>query len=77
MATKELPPVGVSLSSDVEVLAACVKRYRARVRWIDPATGRRRSRSECFAEPEPGWARYGSTVCPGPHAGVSIRFRRQ
>jgi integrase len=52
MATKELPPVGVSLSSDVEVLAVGVKRYRARVRWIDPATRRRRSRSECFAEPE-------------------------
>jgi integrase len=49
MARPELPPVGVSMSADVEVLDGRPKPYRARVRWIDPATGRRKSKSECVA----------------------------
>jgi integrase len=40
-----LPPVGVALSSDVEERGGGRKRFRARVRWIDPATRRRYSRS--------------------------------
>jgi integrase len=46
------PPLGVSLSADVEVRPGRPKPYRARVRWIDPATGRRPSKSESFEEPE-------------------------
>jgi hypothetical protein len=52
MASNEAPPVGVALATDVEILSSGVKRYRARARWTDPATRRRRSVSECFADPE-------------------------
>lgn len=46
---KPIPaPVGLSLSEDVEVRAARQSPYRARVRWTDPTTMRRRSRSEAF-----------------------------
>jgi integrase len=47
MATPETPPIGVSLSTDIEELGRGTKPYRARVRWVDPATKRRRSKSEC------------------------------
>ncbi|GAA4470305.1 tyrosine-type recombinase/integrase [Phytohabitans houttuyneae] len=46
------PPLGVSLSADVEVRPGRPKPHRARVRWIDPATGRRTSKSESFEELE-------------------------
>jgi integrase len=46
MATAELPPIGVSLSPDVEVRPGRRNPYRARVRWVDPTTKRRRSKSE-------------------------------
>ncbi|MEV0314528.1 tyrosine-type recombinase/integrase [Nonomuraea fuscirosea] len=46
MAGKQLPPVGVPLSCDVEYRPDRRKPYRARVRWIDPVSKRRRSRSE-------------------------------
>lgn len=46
------PPPGAGLSSDVEYRGGRKAPYRARVRWIDPATKRRRSRSESFATPE-------------------------
>src|SRR5689334_18904452 len=39
-------PMGVSLSADIEYREGRPKPYKARVRWIDPATGRRRSVSE-------------------------------
>lgn len=39
-------PAGVSLSADIEYREGRPKPYKARVRWIDPATGRRRSVSE-------------------------------
>jgi integrase len=39
-------PVGVSLSADIEQRAGLVEAYRARVRWIDPVTKRRKSRSQ-------------------------------
>jgi integrase len=45
-------PTGVSLSSDVEPRPGRVEAYRARVRWIDPATKRRKSRSQTFASVE-------------------------
>nr|WP_086864336.1 site-specific integrase [Amycolatopsis lexingtonensis] len=42
-------PLGVSLSSDVEYRPGRPSPYRARVRWIDPVTKRRPSKSEAFA----------------------------
>jgi integrase len=47
-----MPPIGVPLSSDVEIREGRPKPYRARVRWIDPTTRQRRSKSESFGEPE-------------------------
>src|SRR5687767_7272621 len=47
------PPTGVPLSSDVEFLGpGRSKPFRARVRWVDPTTRRRRSKSECVASEE-------------------------
>ncbi|GAA4890909.1 site-specific integrase [Saccharopolyspora cebuensis] len=40
------PVLGIDLSSDVEYRPNRAKPYRARVRWNDPHTGERRSRSE-------------------------------
>ena len=42
-------PVGVPLSADVEHRADRPEPYRARVRWIDPATKRRKSKSQACA----------------------------
>lgn len=45
-----LPPAGVRLHADVERRrGAAADGYRARVRWYEPGTDRRRSRSETFA----------------------------
>jgi integrase len=52
MGADRLPPIGVSLSADVEFRDGRPKPYRARVRWIDPTTKRRPSKSESFATPE-------------------------
>jgi integrase len=41
-------PLGVSLSADIEHRPDRAQPYRARVRWIDPATLQRRSKSEAF-----------------------------
>jgi hypothetical protein len=41
-----LPPLGVSLSEDIEYRAGFPNPYRARVRWKDPQTKRRVSHSE-------------------------------
>ena len=44
-------PVAVSLSADIEYRADRPEPYRARVRWIDPATKRRKSKSQaCSSE---------------------------
>jgi hypothetical protein len=44
-------PVGVSLSADVEYQADRPEPYRARVRWIDASSKRRRSKSQvCHTE---------------------------
>jgi integrase len=46
-------PVGVSLSADVEDRKGVTEGYRARVRWMDPVTHRRRSISQvCRTVPE-------------------------
>jgi integrase len=52
MGADRLPPIGVSLSADVEIRDGRPRPYRARVRWIDPSTRRRPSKSESFATPE-------------------------
>ena len=52
MGQPEMPPVGVSLSADVEYREDRRQPYRARVRWVDPVTKNRRSRSEAFDLPE-------------------------
>jgi integrase len=44
-------PLAVSLSADIEYRADRPEPYRARVRWIDPTTKRRRSKSQaCSSE---------------------------
>lgn len=48
MGSKEMPPIGFSLSSDVEHREGRRRPYRARVRWVEPATRRRQSKSEAF-----------------------------
>lgn len=52
MAAPRSLPIGVSLSADVEERGGGRKPYRARVRWIDPVTRRRRSLSESVDTPE-------------------------
>jgi integrase len=39
-------PVGLSLSADIERRAGLAEAYRARVRWFDPVTRRRKSKSQ-------------------------------
>lgn len=46
MTHQEIPPLGVSLSPDIEYRPDRPHPYRARVRWVDPVTRRRKSRSE-------------------------------
>lgn len=46
MTQQEIPPLGVSLSSDIEYRPDRPQPYRARVRWVDPVTKHRKSRSE-------------------------------
>lgn len=46
------PPIGVTLAADVEFREGRPKPYRARVRWIDPATKRRLSKSASFVDVE-------------------------
>jgi hypothetical protein len=48
MAQPQMPPIGVSLSSDVEYREGRPAPYKARVRWVDPMTKRRPSKSESF-----------------------------
>jgi integrase len=43
MTRRKQPPMGESLAGDIEYLADRPTPYRARVRWTDPETGRRRS----------------------------------
>ena len=45
-------PLSVSVKSDVEFREGRPKPYKARVRWTDPATGERRSKSHSTATPE-------------------------
>jgi hypothetical protein len=48
MADKLVVPLGISLSSDVEVRADRATPFRARVQWIDPVTKNRCPKSEAF-----------------------------
>ena len=48
MADKLVVPLGISLSSDVEVRADRATPLRARVQWIDPVTKNRCPNSEAF-----------------------------
>ncbi|MDT0347127.1 tyrosine-type recombinase/integrase [Streptomyces litchfieldiae] len=44
--SQQMPPMGVKLSEDIEYRAGNPNPYRARVRWIDPQTKERPSRSK-------------------------------
>ena len=52
MTAQEPLPLGVSLSADIEHRPDRPEPYRARVRWIDPATRRRKSKSAAVSTPE-------------------------
>uniref|UniRef100_A8LYU4 Integrase family protein n=1 Tax=Salinispora arenicola (strain CNS-205) TaxID=391037 RepID=A8LYU4_SALAI len=52
MASPQHPPIGVRLAPDVEFRPGRENSYRARVRWIDPATKRRLSKSTSVATSE-------------------------
>ncbi|MET7808801.1 tyrosine-type recombinase/integrase [Micromonospora chersina] len=52
MAAPQQPPIGVRLSSDVELRPGRDRPYRARVRWTDPTSKRRLSKSATFAGAE-------------------------
>lgn len=52
MNSAKRPPIGVSLASDIEYLPDRPTPYRARVRWTDPETGKRRSLSASRATEE-------------------------
>ena len=48
MVDKLVLPLGMSLSSDIEVRSDRATPFRARVRWVDPVTKKRSSKSEAF-----------------------------
>ncbi len=58
--TTPLLPIGVAVSTDVEHRPGRPNPYRARVRWVDPASGRRRSKSQAFTDAEQAQAWLGT-----------------
>lgn len=52
MNTKAITPIGVSVRGDIEHRPNRATPYRARVRWVDPVTRRRNSKSEAFETAE-------------------------
>ncbi len=52
MAQPQMPPIGVELSADIERRPGRGLPYRARVRWVDPVTGDRRSKSSSTDDAE-------------------------
>ena len=48
MVGKLVLPLGISLSSDIEERSDRATPFRARVRWVDPTTRKRSSKSEAF-----------------------------
>ncbi|MGN9767468.1 tyrosine-type recombinase/integrase [Micromonospora sp. SD12] len=52
MASPQQAPIGVHLASDVEFRPGRDRPYRARVRWVDPTTKRRLSKSTTVATSE-------------------------
>jgi hypothetical protein len=67
------PPVGVTLSADVEHRPDRRAPFRARVRWVDPATKRRQSKSEAFETEQAAVA--GSLASSALPSAASIRLR--
>jgi len=55
MTTAVPPPTGVSLSTDIEHRPDRRAPSRARIRWIDPVTKRRISKSETFEKEATNW----------------------
>lgn len=47
-----MPPLGVRLNPDIQVLEGRELPYKARVRWTDPATKKRRSASQVVGSVE-------------------------
>lgn len=52
MNTKAITPIGVSVRGDIERRPNRATPFRARVRWVDPVTRRRMSKSEAFESAE-------------------------
>jgi len=52
MAAPQQPPIGVRLATDVEFRPGRDRPYRARVRWVDPTSKRRLSKSATVATTE-------------------------
>ncbi|MFF0148600.1 site-specific recombinase XerD [Amycolatopsis sulphurea] len=52
MAKDVVLPLGISLSTDIEYRPDRTMAYRARVRWVDPVTKKRPSKSESFDNSE-------------------------
>ena len=50
MSTLPRLPIGTQLSFDIEERPDRPQPYRARIRWVDPATHTRPSRSSAFAD---------------------------
>ena len=69
MTAGERLPIGVALSADVEYREGRPDPYRARVRWIDPVSKRRKSKSESVRTPEEAQA-WIDTMMRAAHGGV-------
>ena len=69
MTAGERLPIGVALSADVEYREGRPDPYRARVRWIDPVSKRRKSKSESVRTPEEAQA-WIDTMTRAAHGGV-------
>lgn len=69
MSAPQHPPIGVSVSSDVEYRPGRPKPYKARARWVDPSTRQRRSKSGSHKTPEAAQAWIDDMV-RAAHAGI-------
>ncbi len=69
MAAAERPPISVDLSTDVEHRPDRAQPYRARVRWVDPSTKKRRSKSEAFPT-HPAAVAWVESMCRAARGGV-------
>jgi hypothetical protein len=71
MTRRDQLPIGVPLSADIEYREGRPRPYKARVRWIDPATGRRRSFSELATNSQAAEA-WITAMCDSARAGVDL-----